>query len=187
MYKHQDSYTTSHPWMKKISFSLQQSKVTYSVCHSLFLYLSCLSYHSAHFLFQLHITCLVIFKYLLLNKISLFVTVWKEHTVPIKELSMKKSNYKNTRPNSKPILVHRNTLLTSLGSSLYSAMFKLNKKRAYFQLTKNSRSYWMQKWICIISTYSYKACEFTTLERQCCSRAKSSHEYSYIPIQDFYR
>lgn len=39
----------------------------------------------------------------------------------------------------------------------------------------------MQTYTCIIFTYSYKICELTTLEIQCCTRAKSSHENSYIP------
>lgn len=54
-------------------------------------------------------------------------------------------------------------LLTSLGSSPYSAMVKLNKKRAYFQLTNNSCACWLQKYIYIISTSSIKKYKFTAL------------------------
>lgn len=50
-----------------------------------------------------------------LQEISLFPTAEGKHTVPIKELSMKKSNYKNTRLDSKPILVHGKTSVDFFG------------------------------------------------------------------------
>jgi len=58
---------------------------------------------------------------MLLQEISLFPVAERKHTVPIKELSMKKSNYKNTRPDSKPILVHGKTSVDFFGlKSIFS-------------------------------------------------------------------
>lgn len=67
-------------------------------------------------------------------------------------------------------------LLTSLGSSPYSAMVKLNKKRAYFQLTNNSWARWMQNIFALFLHLPLKHTNWLLLEIRYCTRAKSSWE-----------